>query len=98
MKIRNKTYTKTSATGADGFEYTSVSPGTHFVTVRGTLNSQSSDITLGPLTSLPELSFTTSVTVSGTVITLIIDANQGATFECQLDDQDFVPCKQDKSQ
>ena len=84
--------------GADGFVYDSVSPGTHNVTVRGTLNGQSVDAFLGPLTSVPELSFTTAVTVSGTVVTLIIEANQAATFECQLDDQEFVPCKEGDSQ
>ena len=79
--------------GADGFEYTSVTAGTHFVTVRGTLNGLSRETTLGLLTSVPELSFSTSVSISGTVVTIIIHANQAATFECQLDDQDFVPCK-----
>ena len=79
--------------GADGFQCTSVAAGTHFVTVRGPLNGLSGETTLGPLTSVPELSFTTSITISGTVVTIIIDANQDATFECQLDNQDFVPCK-----
>lgn len=79
--------------GTDGFEYSPVAPGTHFVTVRGALNGQSGEATLGPLTSVPRLTLATTVALSGTTITLTIEANQNATFECQLDDQDFVPCK-----
>ena len=81
------------AIGNDGFEYTSVAAGTHFVTVRGALNGLSGEATLGPLTSVPELSLATTVAISGTTITLTIVANQAATFECQLDDGEFVPCK-----
>lgn len=83
--------------GANGFEFTSVAAGTHFVTVRGTLNSLTGDSTLGPLTSIPELSFQTIISVLGTVVTITIDANQAATFECQLDSQAFVPCKTNTS-
>ena len=79
--------------GYDGFQFTSVAAGTHFVTIRGTSNGQSDEATLGPLTSISELSFSVFVTVSGTIITVFIAANQAATFECQLDNQDFVPCK-----
>ena len=82
--------------GSNGFQFTSVSPGTHFVTITGTLNGLSGSETLGPLTSIPELTVESSISISGTVITVIIEANQAATFECQLDDQDFVPCKQHK--
>ena len=35
---------------------------------------------------------TTGCTVLGTIITVTIDANQEAVFECQLDDSSFVPC------
>ena len=79
--------------GSDGFEFTSVLPGTHFVTVRGTASGQSLNATLGPLTSVPELTVGLTVSVSGTVVTATIEANQAATFECQLDDGPFVPCK-----
>ena len=79
--------------GNDGFEFTSVAAGTHFVTVRGALNGLSGETTLGPLASVPELLLSTSISVSGTVITIIIDANQAANFECQLDNQAFEPCK-----
>ena len=87
-------HTQTTLLGADGFEFTSVLPGSHFVTVRGTSGGQSLDATLGPLTSVPELTVSLTVSVSGTVVTATIEANQAATFECQLDNDAFVPCKQ----
>ena len=79
--------------GCDGFEFTSVLPGIHFVTVRGTASGQSLDATLVLLTSVPKLIVALTVSVSGTVVTATIEANQAATFECQLDDGPFVPCK-----
>ena len=81
------------AIGTNGFEYNPVAAGTHFVTVRGALNGLSGEATLGPLTSVPELTLATTVALSGTTITLTIVANQEATFECQLDDGEFMSCK-----
>lgn len=76
-----------------GFEFTSVAAGTHYVTVRGTLNHLSSNITLGPVMVYPELLFNTTASVLGTVATISIHANQAATFACQIDNSSFVPCK-----
>ena len=78
-------------TGSDGFMYPSVAVGNHTVTVRGTLNGQPSQLTL-PVEIFPQLTVTVTVTASGTVITVIIDANMNAMFQCQLDSDDFVPC------
>ena len=79
--------------GTNGFQFTSDFPCTHFVTINGTLNGLSSSEMHGPLTSIPELTVESSINISGTVITVIIEANQAATFDCQFDDQDVVPCK-----
>ena len=74
-KSINYCHAQTTLLGADGFEFTSVLPSSHFVTVRGTSGGQSSDATLGPLASLPELRVELTVSVSGTVVTATIEAN-----------------------
>ena len=81
--------------GDDGFMFTSVSPGTHTVTVIGTLDGVvTSPLTITPLTIFPSIALFVSGNVQGTTVTLTISANQSATFECQLDgDPNFVPCK-----
>ena len=71
--------------------FTSVAVGNHTVTVRGTLNGQPSQLTL-PVEIVPQLTVTVTVTASGTIITVIIDSNMDATFECQLDSDEFIPC------
>ena len=76
--------------------YPSVAVGNHSVTVRGTSQDGQStnEVTLSPLEIMLNLVVRTSVSATGTVITVIIDANQDATFECQLDDAKFIPCMQ----
>ena len=81
-------------TGADGFMYPSVAVGTHSITVRGTAqDGQSNDVTLTGLRITSNLNVNALVSTLGTIITIIIEANKDATFECQLDNEDFVPCK-----
>ena len=81
-------------TGADGFMYQSVAIGTHSVTVRGTAqDGQSNEVTLSGLNVTPNLNLTVLLTRLGTTITVIIEANKDATFECQLDNLDFEACK-----
>jgi len=82
-------YHSTVGAGSNGF--TDVPFGLYFVNVRETGGT---DVlaTLGPLTSFE----VTPLWVSqGTYITLqAIESNDpGATYECQLDSQPFVPCK-----
>ena len=74
--------------------YTSVAIGTHSITVRGTAqDGQSNEMTLSGLNVTSNLVVNATVSALGTAITLIIEANEDATFECQLDNQTFVPCK-----
>ena len=81
--------------GFDGFTYTSVPFGNRNVTVRGTAqDGTSNQVILSPLMVVPPLTVTATLSASGTRITVTIEANQDATFECQLDDQDFISCKQ----
>lgn len=61
-----------------GFVYSFVPAVNHTVTVRGTSE---------------EFIVTTAASALGTVITVTIDVNQAATFECKLDDSTFIPCK-----
>ena len=81
--------------GDDGFTFTSVSPGTHTVTVIGTLDGvMTAPLTITSLMTTLPLTLFVSENVQGTTVTLTISANQAATFECQLDgDPNFVPCK-----
>ena len=71
--------------------YPSVPIGNRSIIVRGMRGGASNDLSLS-VEVFPELTVTTTVTASGTVITAIIEANLDATFECQLDDLGFVPC------
>jgi len=72
-----------STLGSDGFMFTSVSPGTHTVTVIGTSDGiMKSLLTLAFLTMLPAIALFVSGNVQGTTVTLTISANQSATFEC----------------
>ena len=83
-----------TATGADGFVYTSVAVGDHNITVRGTTqDGQVGELNLGPLTISSSFMITAVASSLGTTITVIIDATEDATFECQLDDSNFVPCE-----
>ena len=79
--------------------YTSVAFGNHSVRVRGTTqDGQTSELLLTPLqVTSSQFMVTASAGLSGTIITLIIETTQDATFRCQLDDLDFVPCKQSTS-
>ena len=70
--------------------YASVAVGNHSITVRGTSQDGQTNEVIITLEISPE---SIAVTVSGTVITVIIESNLDATFECQLDDLNFVPCK-----
>jgi len=80
-----------SGVGFNGFMFTGVPVGTHFVRVRNT-GSSLILATLGPLTLFR---FTTTWITQGTYITLaaINSSDPNATYECQLDNQPFVPCK-----
>ena len=74
--------------------YSSVGAIAHNVTVIGT--TQDGQIKIITLTVLPTfLGFAVSATATamGTVITIIINATEDATFECQLDSLSPVPCK-----
>ena len=74
--------------------YSSVGAIAHNVTVIGT--TQDGQIKIITLTVLPTfLGFAVSATATamGTVITIIINATEDATFECQLDGLGFIPCK-----
>ena len=83
-----------TVTGADNFVYTCVAPGNHTVTVRGTTqDGQVGELTFSPLQVSSTFMVTTVASPLGTTITVTICANQDATFECQLDDSNFVPCK-----
>ena len=84
-------YYSISGVGFDGFMFTNVPEGEHFVRVR---NAGSSSIlaTLGPLRIFR---VATQWITQGTYITLaaINSSDPDATYECQLDNQPFVPCK-----
>ena len=84
-------YHSISGVGFDGFMLTSVPEGEHFVRVRN-VGSSSILATLGPLGLFR---VATLWITQGTYITLAaIDSNDpAATYECQLDNQPFVPCK-----
>ena len=74
--------------------YPSVAPGEHNITVRGTTqDGQVEELRLGPLLVSSSFMITAAASPLGSTITVIIDANQDATFECQLDNEAFVPCK-----
>ena len=82
-----------TVTGSDGFVYTSVAVGDHTITVTGTAqDGQTGELNLSLTVSSPFM-ITAIATILGTTITVTIDANQDATFECQLDDSSFVSCK-----
>lgn len=74
--------------------YRSVAIGDHSITVRGTgRDNQSSEINL-QITVRSIFTVNATYSVLGTVITVNnIISNQNATFECQLDDQNFTECK-----
>jgi len=84
-------YHSVSGVGFDGFMFTGVPVGEHFVRVR---NAGSSPILakLGPLTLFR---ITITWITQGTYITLaaINSSDPNATYECQLDNQPFMPCK-----
>ena len=83
----------TASPGFDGFVYISVPIGDRSITVRGTsVDNQTSTVTVSPVRVSADLTVTATVSRDGTVITVIIDANQDATFECQLDNTSFIPC------
>ena len=82
----------TFVSGFDGFVYPSVAFGNHSITVKGTSqDNEISEVILGPLLISPFM-VTAACSELGTIITVIIDANQEAVFECQLDDSSFVSC------
>ena len=82
-----------TVTGSDGFVYSSVPVGDHTIIVRGTAqDGQTSELTIS-LSVSSQFMITAVASVLGSTITVIIDANQDATFECQLDASSFVPCK-----
>ena len=75
--------------------FSSVDVGSHNITVRGTSpDGQTVEKTLSSLMIAEEFIPMLTATALGTIITVTIDANQAATFECKLDDSSFVPCKQ----
>ena len=62
--------------------------------MRGTTqDGQVGETRLGPLVVSPSFMITAVASPLGTTITVTIDANQDATFECQLDNEAFVPFK-----
>lgn len=74
--------------------YPSVAPGNHNITVTGTTqDGQVEEVRLGPLQVSSSFMITSVASALGTVITVSIDAPQNATFERQLDNEAFVPCK-----
>ena len=79
--------------GSDGFVYTSVPAGTHTVTVMGDLDGSSGTEEIPGLAVLLPLIVDLDVDQNSTSIAVTITANQEATFECQVDDGAFVPCK-----
>ena len=82
-------------TGFDGFVFSSVAVGSHNITVRGTSSDgQTVEKTLNSVMIAEEFILTTTASALGTIITVTMDANQAAAFECKLDDSNFVPCKQ----
>ena len=83
-----------TVTGVDDFVYFSVAFGNHTITVRGTTqDGQVGELNFGPLTVSPSFMIAVTASPVGTTITVTIDATEDATFECQLDDSKFVPCK-----
>ena len=74
--------------------YPSVTPGNHNITVRGTTqDGQVGELRLGPLLVSSSFMIMAVASSLGTIISVTIDATQDATFECQLDNEAFVPCK-----
>ena len=88
-------YCSANIIGDDGFQYTSVSIGTHSVTVTANLDGTSVDpVTISPLTVTGTFMVLLSTNVQGTGFILTITADQEANFECRLDGEtDFEPCK-----
>ena len=69
--------------------------GSHNITVRGTSSDgQTVEKTLISVMIAEEFILKITASALGTIITVTIDANQAATFECKLDNSSFVPCKQ----
>jgi len=81
--------------GDDGLQFTSVSVGTHSVTVIGTLVGTSEDpLTISPLEVVERFVVQLLLNVQGTGFILTIITNQEANFVCRLDGEtDFEPCK-----
>ena len=78
--------------------YTSVPVGTHTVTVMGDLDDSSGMAELAGLNVSLPLVVNVDVDQNITTIALMITANQEATFECQVDDGEFLPCKNNQCQ
>jgi len=81
--------------GDDGFQFTSVSVGTHNITVIGNLGGTSEGpFTISPLEVVEDFRVDLFSNVQGTGFILTINANQEANFVCRLDGEtDFEPCK-----
>ena len=81
--------------GDDGFQFTSVSVGTHNITVIGNLDGTSEGpLTISGLEVVECFVLQLLLNVQGTGFILTIIANQEANFVCRLDGEtDFEPCK-----